>query len=653
MKFLLITIFMGMLMMENTYAEKKINVYVPRKSDSVKRFAAEELAKHLRLITGQQIFVNATGESKTGDDINFFVGMRPAGEDRALKSEEARYLIRDSGTVYLYGDDEVRSRGKDDAEEIADWRYTRTGTLSAVYNFLENELGVHWIEPGDKGIIYREMKKLELKPSGIFSWVPKFQQRHIRLGGWKMKFIDSKKESIPSEFIPAEKEVDEKNFENAVWYRRMRLGRGLLLDYRHAFTEWWDEYGKSNPEYFGLNEQGKRGPPVSKNKKGELKARFKMCVSNPGLIKEIVRKWQKNLKVTNLKDAHIINACENDGTPGFCRCEKCMALDTRIEGENFYAHLTDRYIYFWNEIIKEAVKYDKDAKVVAYAYSYYYYPPRREKVLPGVILGFVPPLLINLNEYFSVWEKAGVKEMFLRPNQLAISTAVTAGTERLVFNDFIIALKHGAVATDYDCGFGFWNSSGMLYYILAKAHTDPGKTFEYWEDEYCSLFGEASSYIKEYYSMWREIFEKRNVPLIMEKYKEKIRMDDTDTRYIMLNDIERYYNEKDFEKGAEILNKAFKCNVSKNQKENIEKLITGNEHARLTVAFLKEVNCIDEKNVMEENKEKALEAAGKLLDFRRENKNKINMSWPVLFGYVEFLYWKKIEKLRKTTEEKK
>ena len=43
-----------------------------------------------------------------------------------------------------------------------------------------------------------------------------------------------------------------------------------------------------------------------------------------------------------------------------------MALDTRKAGEDFYAHLTDRYVYFWNRIAEKAVKLRPDVQLVNY-----------------------------------------------------------------------------------------------------------------------------------------------------------------------------------------------------------------------------------------------------------------------------------------------
>ena len=47
---------------------------------------------------------------------------------------------------------ELKNKIQSEALNLAN---NRAGTLFAVYNFLENELGIKWIKPGDDGIFYQ------------------------------------------------------------------------------------------------------------------------------------------------------------------------------------------------------------------------------------------------------------------------------------------------------------------------------------------------------------------------------------------------------------------------------------------------------------------------------------------------------------------
>ncbi|MSU50358.1 MAG: hypothetical protein EXS37_14940 [Opitutus sp.] len=110
----------------------------------------------------------------------FFVGTSPAGETKPFAAEEARWEISPHG-VWLYGRDVVRGKksAKGATLDLALASDTEAGTLFAVYEFLENSLGVKWIEPGAAGVTYRAQKSFALVP-GKGAWVPQLVQRHMR-----------------------------------------------------------------------------------------------------------------------------------------------------------------------------------------------------------------------------------------------------------------------------------------------------------------------------------------------------------------------------------------------------------------------------------------------------------------------------------------
>ena len=82
----------------------------------------------------------------------------------------------------------------------------RTGTLFAVYNFLENELGVHWYEPGDNGIIYNKMPAIRI-PVKSHSWISHFQYQHSI---WNKISYDKLDKATPEEFKLTMEQVNAK-----------------------------------------------------------------------------------------------------------------------------------------------------------------------------------------------------------------------------------------------------------------------------------------------------------------------------------------------------------------------------------------------------------------------------------------------------------
>ena len=139
-----------------------ISIIIPDTANSIVLFAADELKKHLDLVFGGDIHItDLPAGIKSGK--KFFIGIKPKGFDRSLNPEEAVYVVR-KNSVYIFGDDavnikysterpgELKNKMLSEALNIAS---NRAGTLFATYNFLENELGIKWVKPGDDGIFYQ------------------------------------------------------------------------------------------------------------------------------------------------------------------------------------------------------------------------------------------------------------------------------------------------------------------------------------------------------------------------------------------------------------------------------------------------------------------------------------------------------------------
>ena len=119
--------------------------------------AAQELKTHLELITGKKIPVLGGGQVRRNAFI-FHIGKAPAGAPEKFQPEEARWEITPDA-AYFYGEG-------------------TKGSLNAVYDFLENELGVRW--PGGNDIAFRKQDPLRVK-SAEGKWIPKLNMRGIRV----------------------------------------------------------------------------------------------------------------------------------------------------------------------------------------------------------------------------------------------------------------------------------------------------------------------------------------------------------------------------------------------------------------------------------------------------------------------------------------
>ena len=166
-----------------------------------------------------------------------------------------------------------------------------------------------------------------------------------------------------------------------LWALRCRAGNSMD-EYAtgHHKPKWWDLWAESHPEYLGLF-RGRRGLSVKPQ-------RSKLCVSNSNVAEAVAE-----LAIAALRNgARSYSICEQDGSAGYCTCEKCSALDAIRVGEIPYkdqactwrqvltiAPLTDRYVLFWNrvaECVAAALPETPDRYLGVYLYSFYNDPPR-------------------------------------------------------------------------------------------------------------------------------------------------------------------------------------------------------------------------------------------------------------------------------------
>jgi hypothetical protein len=291
-------------------------------------------------------------------------------------------------------------------------------------------------------------------------------------------------------------------------------------------------------------------------------------------------------------------------------------------------------VHFWNQILQEGRRFVPDVKVAAYAYSDYRFPPRRETVLPGVVIGFVPELWdANLDCYYAAWKKAGMTEMFLRPNDFwSLPGAFPLGIERKIFDNFKTAMAYGIIGTDYDSIQNYWPSSGFAYYLMGKVNVDPSKDFQTWENEYTATFGEAAVDVRNYLRYWRTLYEES----VLAKRKEilaasRSEWDFTRGVYALLGE---FYRPEDFDATDAMLKRGLTRPLDERARRRLETLQLANTHARLTVAAVERTNRAKNPELARSAPFQAERLAGvrNLLAFRAANKKRLHFNWITLFA---------------------
>lgn len=225
---------------EITLAENgraKAGIVIPENAKPIVRFAAKELADHLKKMTGGEFEIG----SRPSGEVNFYLGFGKADD---FSPDE--YVIDAKGQrIDIYG--------KDTPQRVYLFNYFHDnpdkGTLAGVYDFLDS-LGVRWLAPGKDGVYVPDRKTLRISERRI-RFNPEMPDRLIA-GGWNFMIV-----------FPDAKEYAENvndlylwGIRNHVSTRRMVPGchseRALGL-YKHP--DWL-----AHPTAHQLQKNGKRNP---------------------------------------------------------------------------------------------------------------------------------------------------------------------------------------------------------------------------------------------------------------------------------------------------------------------------------------------------------------------------------------------------------
>lgn len=499
-------------------------VVIPDNAKATVKYAADELVYHVEKATGAKLPVVAESAVKSTDKTRIYLGethaARAANIIPSQLPDETFVLRTQANTLFIAGKDAV------DEPLVTEPPFgtfnNSAGTLFGVYEWIERDLGVRWVWPGDLGTF---VPKRSLIAVSEFDEVvkPRFFQRNVRPGAYPNP-------SPALGFTPKAKEDYYR--EQSIYLRRNRMGRSKKMHYGHAYVDWWEKYGKQNPEWFQLV-GGKRGP----TKEG---ARFGMCVSNPGLHQKIVDLWLAQGKGTPESLPEYINVVENDFI-GACECANCKAWDgpEPADSMKYYApnislygqgFMSDRYARFALEVQKVASKHRPDVSIVGYIYfNYFQAPTSGLKLNSNIVLGFCPaagwyPRSPDEDQWYKDqwkgWQDTGAT-IFARTNYFLDGYTMPFVFARHFAQDFKYQIAHGMAGTDFDSLTGQWATQGPSLYLLMRLHTRPTADVDELLNEYYSAFGPAAKAVKAYFDYW-EHYTMNNRPLIMDTFYDRV-----------------------------------------------------------------------------------------------------------------------------------
>ena len=515
----------------------KADIVVPEKMGGVEKLAAEELTYHFKKAFGKEPEV--VGEDQfdaARHPFHIYLGATKAAVEAGLpvgKLADEEHVVKTVGSgLYLLGGDADTTYDEAQNPKSVAMR----GTLYAAYDFLENEMGVKWLWPGDTGEVVP--KRTALTVGAIDRRAQEPLELRYFYGGTAGKV----KTGFTSD------EAAEKFYcGQSRFLLRQRHGIRRNFHSGHSFAQWWKNYHEKHPEYFNMLPNGKRMP----HRAPEL---CTMCVSEPGVWKQRVEEWRRWwAKASTGRHAPYpwVNCCDNDAA-ALCTCPRCRSWDgpdPRFGKSEYWngslandfdkymgkkltmlglsngsrwtiwrdakwsdekaASVSDRYTRFYNEVAALAKQFNPDAKTIGYAYVNYIDPPLKTRVGLDTVIIFVPRSYFpydddesaNFRRQWGGWHKMGATRMVLRPNYMLACGNHPNDTARRILGDFAFAATNGMFACQQDSLTGAWSAQAMHLYAVSRAMRDPLRGYEKARADMLAGFGAAARAVNRYFDM--------------------------------------------------------------------------------------------------------------------------------------------------------
>lgn len=596
-------------------------IVTPANALPVVQYAAQELCWHVEKASGAKLPIVTEDRVEPSQTTRIYLGecaeTRKVGVDPSKLPVNACIVRVMGDSMFLVGVDGKGVLPSDDA--------TPMGTLFAVYEWLDTQMGVRWLWPGELGTYVPVWKTIISGPEGEAVFQPPFIHTNLRYDGgsdylnWWRGVVSEKERN---DFVRG----------TATWLRRQRFSRSVSLRYGHAYGEYWERFGKAHPDWFAQRADGTRGP-VDKNY--EL---VQMCVSNPGLHKQIIADWLESRK----KDPSLpwINGNENDRRTEdpSCQCDRCRSWDPQkpqiVSGANPYLvasgkgddakaspaiSLSDRYAKFWLALQAEGRKHDPEATVVGGAYGDYSEPPLETKLNDHIILRMTPPycypFLTGTNDKFKQfwdgWAKTGAR-LVLRPNYTLFGSCMPYIYAEQFGQEFRHAYKHGLIGTDFDSLTSMWGVQGPNLYMLGRIHAKPQMEVSAILDEYYSGFGPAANRVRAYFKYWKDVTDRVGTL-----------GDDAGSWWdILSNRYTKIFTPDTFDKGESLLQEALRAaKADATACARVEFLQKGLKHARLTMDTTLAFQAVKKAPGESKVSNKYLNSMKTLDEYRNEIKN--------------------------------
>lgn len=607
-------------------------IIIPANPNSVEEEAAKDLVYYIKKSSDFDLPVFKEGSLPKIEKnrTKIYIGKTKFAQAKGfsannLKDEEFK-VVTGANYIIVLGKDlsykkQENVHGEEDINQSVVYR--SPATIWGVNYLLDHYLGVRWLWPGKLGTYIPEKESIIIPSNLNISQQPLAEQRELPMRWPKRKEI-LQYPGITIEnyrFLISKQEQSKLVGESLNWGERHQLGSRTFFNTTHAFTDWWEKYGKDHPEYFAETPDGS---PQPFNKRPD---NVKLRIGNPSVGKQIIKEW---------KDAgspDLWRVGPNDGI-GYDISAESRAMDFPANQNidsiwNGKGELTARYLTFWNGLLNEMKRINPDVRLVTYVYSCYRNPPPAGmKVTPGIVAGFVHSY--DAYEPWKKWNDAGM-DLILRPNWWHQGVDAPHIPLKRSGEYFKFAQQNGMRGFRFDQLYGYWSTQGTNYYLIARLNARPDLSVDEVLNEYYSAFGAASGKIKEYISYWEDLTNKSGYPHLAggalsqgdEFYYDQLQKKYGFTYHPLKGSwfiMPYLYTDKVIDKGYDLLNEASLLAASDKfeVKKRIEFLRDGLKSLQATREMVV-IGTAYRNNPNEENKKKFFDYLEILRSLRREN----------------------------------
>lgn len=461
-------------------------IIIDKKSDKVIKFAATELQRWVKDISGAKLpIVNKSGKMK----YKIYLQVNPTSFKADLKKMQGNdgYAVRQQGNnLYLFA-----SKSK--------------GVLNGVFKLLFKNTDIIWARPDlEFGTIYSKNPNLALNKTDYID-IPVYVLR-----GWQMI---GPRHHQPSEVWQVRNgnnwsaSTISNNPKYAKFGNFLEYGGGHNIVGRYITLK---KYAKKHPDFFSL----KKGKHL-------LLRKTQLCFTNMEMTKTFIAVLDEKIKKNPDYDTYRIMIEDNHNV---CDCSKCLKeiklKNGKIINKEDKAFRSTQFFLWLNQIARYMQKNYPVKNILTFGYFFTEIPPYC-KVEPNISISFCPifknskatmqsPINIKTRNKLTGWlkntknltlrEYFGLTGAYPRPID-AIAVADWRYANKLGINKTYSEIYSDAVGRRMN-GIESWNVNSLYFWTMTNAAWNPYQNIKQLRKEFLKrVYGNGAPDVENFYSI--------------------------------------------------------------------------------------------------------------------------------------------------------